>query len=270
MEGPPGGAPFAYAAPVLTDDLTSALSAHPGARGLWLAGSRGRGDADRYSDVDLWLVVDDVAGFLADWPAVCDAVTPTVLRSQVGSAPVFTQVTPDWQRFDLSVGTVADVPGRSRAGLVALWDPSGLHALLADGPPVPAVDRDLAVAVTTEFLRVMGLLPMVAFRGDGVLGASGATLVRRLLLDLAHLAVPVADPGGASRRYALLAPGHRAVLEGLPAIAADRGSVLAVHRACLEAFVPLARELCGDRYPAELSEALGAHLERELGWTAPA
>ncbi|GIG56351.1 hypothetical protein Lfu02_07230 [Longispora fulva] len=248
---------------MLVDDLTSALSGHPGALGLWLAGSRGRGDHDRYSDVDLWLVVDDVGAFVADWPALCDTVTPTVLREQVGGAPVFTHVTPDWLRFDLSVSPVADVPGRSRVGLVPLLDRAGLHTQLAGPLPPPDVDADRAVAVTKEFLRVVGLLPMVLFRGDRVLAASGATLVRRLLNDLMDLSVPAVDPGGATRRYAALSAGHRAVLETLPAIEATGESVLAVHRACGAAFVPLARELCGDRFPEELHTALVAHLRRE-------
>lgn len=61
----------------------------------WLSGSRGRGTADQYSDVDVWLVVlpENVAGFIKDWPELSGRVTPTVLQQQVRGGPVFNAVT---------------------------------------------------------------------------------------------------------------------------------------------------------------------------------
>ncbi|MEI2776454.1 MAG: nucleotidyltransferase domain-containing protein [Tetrasphaera sp.] len=46
-------------------DLQAQLAADPQVRAAWLAGSFGRGIADRYSDIDLHLLLRDVAAFRA-------------------------------------------------------------------------------------------------------------------------------------------------------------------------------------------------------------
>jgi len=75
------------------------------------------GTSDRFSDVDLLVVVDpdDVENFCNAWPALCDEIAPTVFRRRVGDRPVFNQVTRDWLRFDMSLGTADTVTGRTRS-----------------------------------------------------------------------------------------------------------------------------------------------------------
>jgi hypothetical protein len=172
----------------------------------WLAGSRGRGTEDEYSDTDVWVVVadDDVAGFVQDWPAISAKITPTVLQQQVGRLPVFNQVTPEWLRFDLSVGTPEQVPERSRSTLRLLFDRADLHdRLKPTGPPLapdPAAVRHLV----TEFLRVLGLLPVVLGREEYVVAASGVGLLRGLLIHLMLQDVSLEDRGGALKLARIL------------------------------------------------------------------
>ena len=133
-------------------------------RAAWLCGSHARGTNDEHSDIDIWIVVRsaDVAQFIGDWPNLSAKMSPTVLRQRVGKLPVFNHITPEWLRFDVSIGTFEDVPKRSRSTVRLLFDLDGLDAKLGPsrGPLQP--DATKVRALTTEFLRVLGLLPVVA------------------------------------------------------------------------------------------------------------
>jgi predicted nucleotidyltransferase len=253
----------------LISSISKVLQDDPRVLAAWLSGSHGRGTADRYSDVDVWLVVsaDDVAGFIEDWPELSDRITPTVLRQQVRGGPVFNAVTPGWLRFDVAIGTPEDVPNRSRSTLAPLFDRAGLtEQLKAVGDALPP-DPGRVTGLTTEFLRVLGLLPVVLGRAEYVVAASGTGLLRQLLIQLMLEDVEIEDRGGALRLRGLLPPEQLRELTALPPIEATRATALAGHLACARAFLPLARELhdrCGLPWPRELEEALRRHLRTEL------
>jgi predicted nucleotidyltransferase len=238
-------------------------------RAAWLGGSRARGTQDEYSDIDIWLVVRqaDVARFIDDWPGLSDRISPTVLRQRVGKLPVFNHVTPEWLRFDVSIGTPEDVPKRSRGSVKLLFDLDGLDAKLGEsqGPLQP--DRKKVRGLTTEFLRVLGLLPVVAGRSEYVVGASGVGLLRELLIQLMLEDVAVEDRGGALHLRRLLPEAQLQALRDLPPIAATREAVIAGHLACAQLFLPLARDLSARtdvQWPAELERAVRGHLRRSL------
>ncbi len=88
----------------LIERAQQALSQDDRVLGVWLVGSYARGTNDRFSDVDLCVMVDasDVNSFCDDWPRICDEIAPTMLRRRVGDRPIFNQITPDWLRFDVS------------------------------------------------------------------------------------------------------------------------------------------------------------------------
>src|SRR3954464_10995574 len=125
--------------------------------GIWLSGSYGRGDNDELSDVDLFVVTDagDVDGFCRDWPDLSDAIAPTVLRKQIPGRPVYTQVSSDWLRFDLVVGTPDDLPRRTISTLRPVYDPSGLSSKLSGPGPVKQPDPERVASLTEEFFRVL-------------------------------------------------------------------------------------------------------------------
>lgn len=235
----------------------------------WLAGSRGRGTFDQYSDADVWVVVDaaDLDAFVADWPAAAVRISPTVLFNRVGGGPVFNHVTPEWLRFDVSVGVPADVPQRSHSTLRLLLDRAGLHGRLRDTGeakmPSPARVGDLS----EEFLRVLGLLPVVVGRGEYEVGAMGAGLLRVMLTQLMLEDVAVEDRGGALRLHGLLPDDWLKVLRTLPPVEATRESVMDSHLACARAFLPLAKELCartGVPWPVAAETAVRDWLRRQL------
>jgi len=239
----------------------------------WLMGSHARGTADRHSDVDLWLVVrpEDKDSVLDDWPRLADRVAPSVLRQRVFGS-TFLHITPQWQRWDVSIGVPDDVPNRGRGTLKPLFDRGGLNDRLGPGGTPPAPDPDRIVALATEFLRVLGLLPVVLGRAEYVVGVSGAGLLRGLVVQLFVEDVAVEDRGGALHLNALLPPERLQRLAELPAVVADRDSVLEAHMACARLFLPVARDLAsrsGAQWPSALEAALRSRLRSEPGIELP-
>jgi predicted nucleotidyltransferase len=258
--------------PTLTENVVTVLKADPRIRAAWLAGSRGRGTDDQYSDLDIWVVTapEDRKAILADWPSLADKLGPTVLCQRVGLLPVYTHITPEWDRYDVLFGTTEDVPRRSRDSVRVLFDRDGLDALLAEPGPPQGPDPARVQATTTEFLRVLGLLPVVIGREEYVVAASGAGLLRTLLIQLMAEDTHVADRGGALKLNGLLPPQRLQALAGLPPIAATRESAIEAHLACARLFLPYARDLSertGAAWPAELEAAARSHLRATLSIT---
>lgn len=237
--------------------------------GIWLVGSYGTGTSDQFSDVDLLVVVDpdDVEGLCDDWPGLSDEIAPTVFRRRVGDRPLFNQVTTDWLRFDLSVGTPATLSGSTRSRVKPLLDPRGLSARLGEPGPLRQPDPDRVESISLEFLRVLGLLPVVVGREEFVLAVSGVGLLRDMLIDLMLEDVATEDRGGALHLNPLLPADRQQVLSDLPALRATRESVIDAHVACASAFLPLARDLhnrCGLTWPQEFEDATRHHLTKAL------
>lgn len=234
----------------------------------WLAGSLGRGEGDRWSDVDVFAAASDERrdALVADWETVAARISPTVLLQRANG--VFTHVTPEWLRFDVAIGGPSDVATRSRAAHRLLFDHAGLDGcLLPQTEPTPP-SRARVEGLTREFLRILGLLPVVLGREELEVAASGAGLVRMLLVQLLLEEAGGDTRGGALRLRSALAPDRLGLLRDLPAIAATRESAIAVHVACTRAFLSVARDLAtrtGATWPRDLEAAALTHLRRELG-----
>lgn len=181
----------------LIERVRQVLSEDRRVLGVWLVGSYARGTNDRFSDVDLWVVVDaaDVDGFCVDWPRICEQIAPTVFQRRVGDRPIFNQITPEWLRFDMSVGTPEAIAGRTRSTVSPLYDPKGLSAGLREPGPLKKPDPDRVGSISREFLRVLGLLPTVVGREEFVVGQSGVGLLRSMLIDLMLEEVAVEERG---------------------------------------------------------------------------
>ena len=234
-------------------------------RAAWLTGSRARGTEDRFSDLDFWLVVEekDKAAFIEDWPKLSDRVAPSVLRQKLFGS-TFTHVTEQWERWDVSIGVPADVPKRTRTTVKPLFDRDGLNDRLKPvGEPL-LPDAAKVSGLVTEFLRVMGLLPVVLGREEYVVGVSGAGLLRGMIIQLFLEDAAVEDRGGALHLSTLLPPQRLQALADLPAAEATRESVLEAHLACARLFLPHAREMAariGVAWPEKLQDALNRRLD---------
>jgi predicted nucleotidyltransferase len=241
--------------------------------GVWLVGSHGRGTHDQFSDVDLWVIVhaDDAESFCDDWPKTSDEIAATVFRRAIGGR-IFNQITPDWLRFDVSVSTPEAIGSRSRSTAKPLYDPNGLSADLGDPGALKQPDPGRVESISQEFLRVLGLLPVVIGREEFAVGESGAGLLRDMLIDLMLEDVAVEDRGGALHLNRLLPVDRQQTLTNLPPLQATRESVIAAHVACATVFLPLARALharCALTWPQELETAARQHLATTLSIDLP-
>ena len=251
--------------------MTEVLDGDHRVRGAWLAGSLGRGSGDDFSDIDLVVVVEprDLEGFLDEWDAAIAASVRVVLRQRIpfGEMVVLNHVSADWVRFDVSVVPPDDLVGRAASSVRVLFDREDLQTTMTGrARPIPPSGERVG-ALAQEFLRVLGLLPVVLGRQELEVGASGSGLLRTMLIQLMLEDAYVPDRGGALKLRDVLRDEHLQLVSTLPPIAATRESILAVHLACAEAFLPLARQLSertGEPWPQDLEAALRRHLEREL------
>ena len=85
------------------EQLTAMLRTDPHIRAAWLAGSLGRGDADRYSDIDLHvlLVEADLAAFQAGVEEWLGARRPLALCKLIFGGKMLNALSADGVRIDL-------------------------------------------------------------------------------------------------------------------------------------------------------------------------
>lgn len=251
--------------------VTDVLRADERVRGAWLAGSLGRGAGDDLSDLDLLVIVreSDLTGFADTWVDTISAQVPVVLhhRLDAGPAVVLNHVSAEWIRFDLVVVRSTEVALRDPATMRKLFDRDGLEqSMTGEARPLPPSGSRVR-SLTQEFMRVLGLLPVVLGREEFEVGASGSGLIRTMLVQLMLEDAFVPDRGGALKLRGVLRDEHLEALRSLPPITATPESIVEVHIAVAQVFLPLARRLAeqtGGEWPAALEEALHRHLERTL------
>ncbi len=230
---------------------------------LLLSGSLARGDGDEHADIDLHLVARDdrFDSLAAAWSDLVDAVGPTFLRRRLpGPTPIVTVVDRDWRRYDLVFHRASDLERWEAGPTLALYDPQDLGASIRAAVP-PAGNR-LAFLVE-EFLRVLGLFPVVAARDEGHVALEGALLLKRMLVDLMLLENAV-GARGVKRVNPLLTTEQRAILDALGPYRPTIPAVGALNHAIAADFLPRARRLCathGVTFPEEFAAATLARLD---------
>ncbi|MEM8851274.1 MAG: nucleotidyltransferase domain-containing protein [Pseudomonadota bacterium] len=231
---------------------------------LFLAGSYGRGAADAVSDIDLVALApaDRRTPVLEHWR--------TILREHVSLVywqafpwGLANAITDDWLRVDLYITSLDRFGTRSRANIKPIHDPDRVWDTLPAALPPATPNAATIERLTREFIRVMGLLPVVLARREWVLMVRGTGLLRDKLVDLMIETSPEPDRGGALHPSRLLTPDQIATLEALPYPGPDRSAVIAAHLAIAATFLPLARQLyreTGMDWPDAFEAAMWAHL----------
>ncbi len=253
--------------------VSELLYANDRVRGLWLSGSLARGDADRWSDVDFVVAVDDqlIGETAAELEASLTRAFDIVLLRSRGfdTFHLLNVVTLDWQRMDFSLYASVAFPDSKLRGLRRVFDKDMIGGHL-EGTPSPAAPASMEQVdfTLTEFARVLGLLPVVLGRDDLVGAVSGACLLRdHLIMLLQSELVGQLARGALNLTAQLTSDGVDALLR-LPALAADRASILGFHRACFVAFLEHGRRGAVGyqaRWPTWLIDALHARLAHEFG-----
>ena len=251
--------------------VAAALAADRRVRSVWLYGSLGRDTGDAWSDVDLVAEVDetDRAACLADYRRGQPDMPPMVLAMALHGR-ILAATTPDWERFDISFLSPAELAALDGGALKPLrGDPAARPAPHASRPDGQAGER--IGALVTEFLRVLGLLPVAVARGEWLAAQQGAELLRRMLIDLMveENSVPPWVRGGAKKLNPFLAPEQRVVLEALIPPVARREAVIAASAELAGLFLARARPLAerlSAPWPQTFEQATRRHLETTLAF----
>lgn len=264
---PPGyGALFERAVGVLASDDR--------VRAMWLGGSLARGTADAASDLDVLLAVGDDAheAFTSSWRSWLAAITPTVLAEELPFAKgSFYSVTPAYERLDVVVERVADLPKSIFTTRLTVFDRDDLTAMLP-APVERGPSREVVARLVTEWFRVTGMPEVLLVRNDRLLAAEHLHLLRGLIFNLYVEANQPLPMMGIKQWSSKLTPEQRATLEALPAGLERIDDLASAHVACARAFLGTARPLAaqvGVEWPDELEAAAAAHLREVLGVDEP-
>lgn len=253
----------------LLQRIVELLHAEPRVLAAWLYGSHGRGDADEYSDLDVWVVTEDVDGLLADWPTLARGLgtesAHVVLTEQIRGQPAIRCILADWTHCDVWIGSPDQVAHRGADTVRLLFDRAGLAPRLQPHAAQAPLNVAKARELTVEFLRTVGNLPAVLRRGDPLYAVSAAQLTRLMLVELMLTELRLADPGGAGHQYRALPPERRSALLALLPVENTLSSAMDSQLDCLRLFVPLARQLCGAEFPEPLYRAVASLFANELG-----
>lgn len=254
------------------EQISTALSRQPVVRALWLNGSLAWDRADPYSDIDLVALIahaslDDAAATIKQ---VLAAAHPLVLFRNRGDEHhrLLNFVAEDWTRVDVNIYTAAAIHQSHLSGLRTLFDKDGLDLPIGHGePPKTDVPAEQVDFVVSEFIRVLGLLPVVIHRDDLVGAVSGSGLLRELLITLLRYEQTGQIRMGALNETKSLSPGAASALLALPTLRAEKSTILEFNRACWDVFIRLGPPIV-QRYQAEwptrLVEAVRARLARDL------
>ena len=225
--------------------------------------------ADELSDVDMFVLVHEAAlpSYAAAWlDQVAPAYKPLLAR-RLGHAPVFQHVLEGWLRWDVVVGGPAQVGDLDGEAVIELVNRDAVRLSSLTGL---APESATVLSMTEEFLRVLGLLPVVVGRGELVTAASGASMLRQMLTTLLRYRVEGPRMSGALHLSRVLPPDELAALGALPPVYADRDAVIRAHVSAAAMFLPVARDLLGADHPQALEDACWAHLHDRLAVTRPA
>ena len=238
-------------------------------RALWLGGSLARGTADRASDLDVLLVVDDAAyqEFIDDWRGWLADITRTVIAAEVPFvAGAFYSVTSGFERFDVVVERASALPSTIYRTRVVVFDKDGLDERVPTAAPGPGPSPEVVGALITEYFR-MSAVETILVRDDWLLAREHLHVVSSLSYRLFLQANAPLPMTGVKQWGTKLTVQQRAVLLSVPTEALDISSLREAHRAHARVFVTnaevLARRL-GLPWPWDLESAAAAHLRRTL------
>lgn len=238
-------------------------------RGLFLAGSFGRGTADVYSDVDLLAVVPAEAheAMAVDWHGVMESIAPIVHWYSLPHALVLNAITDTWLRCDIHIVGPDNLGGRAQDRLKPLIDRDGIFATLPATAPHQGVDPGRMRGTITEFIRVLGLCPVADGRGEYEVAVFGSGLLRRMLTDLLVAEMDLGDTGGILHLSRVLDAERMALLAALPVAHPNRESVVKSQLATARLFMPRAKALAaklGIEWPHAFEAATLRVLTRAL------
>jgi predicted nucleotidyltransferase len=250
----------------LFDTIVSWARDQDAVHALLIAGSVAQGTADAFSDLDLVVVTDEGAidSLMTEVSKLIDDAEPVIIENRLspGRASILSVVTDKWHRIDLLFGDAGS--GILQQVLMPVLDPDSLYdGAPAEKVPVP-VAADRVIAISKEFLRVLGLSVVVLGRRDVHAAHDGANLMRNLLIELFLMEPPSATRSSAKKLLPVLTIEQQGILKSLPPVSDDLKVLAVFNSAITEVFLPRARRLTesiGGSWPTATEHATRAYLQ---------
>ena len=240
---------------------------------VYLVGSYGTGQADRFSDVDVHLVVKDesLPSLEESWEDVLRKLTgPTVWADRLPGLVGGLGITADWLHVDLVVHPLGSFDRFQYDGVRVLFDRDG--SLFPDGDIPPKGGRPgepyWPAGNVNIFFYFLGNLVTVLGRDERIVANQGIGAVRDQLIALMLAERGVRRTSGAKRLNAYLSAEQRAVLEAIPAAGTDPADIIAANQYICRQFIERGTALAkatGEEWPAEFVDATLAHLRDHFG-----
>ena len=252
-------------------DLTKRAETDPRVRAAWLAGSFGKGIADRWSDVDAHLLIDpaQIDDFQAGVRGWLEALHPLVLYRLMFGGQMVNAMTDEGMRLDvwLHAGENAEVvEGQTQVlyagdGVLA-WKPHpGTELSQAEA----AAELDRAIP---EFWRCVAMLPVALGRDEKLIGAAGNFLIVLLLTDVLSVQSGIRKDRGVKALNNILPPEYRRLVEDatfLPELTHVELARFQLRLArILQEHGPAICEQWNVDYPQALEDAALGYVAREL------
>lgn len=252
----------------LIDAISEALHRDARIDAAWLAGSLGRDRGDAFSDVDVVVLCrDGTASEIVSTKGFLDFAKPVQVNALYGGR-ILNVITPEWQRFDLVFVEGQDLARYDANDLKPLFNHGTREPPRTKPPYYKAPPEDLSTLVN-EFFRVLTLAPVRLGRQEYIVALSGIELLRRMTADLMLMENDVGqtERGGALRLNPYLSAEQVQLVQSLPAVAAERESLIRCQKAIADIFLPRARTLAARMrmvWPVALEEASRLHLKSQL------
>ncbi|BDP43092.1 hypothetical protein DAETH_30610 [Deinococcus aetherius] len=251
-------------------ELGVTLAADPRVRAAWLEGSLGRGNADRFSDIDLHVLLHerDFATFGAEAEDWLNGVRPLVLFNRLFGGHMINALTHDALRLDLWPHRGESV-GLDPVAVRVLHETPGSLRWESGGPPpdgVALARRGLAQA--REFWRCLTLLPAVIGRDERLVALNGLLVEVGLVCDLLMLGAGTVRDRGVKNLNAFLSPEDRQHLEALVTLGdLSPRTLIRAHLALarlVRAHGPHLARRAGEPYPQALEDTALNYVRSEL------
>lgn len=256
--------------PRLATQIAETLAYTESIRAVFLSGSHGMGTADAHSDIDFVIVTRDGANdtMAAVFRETLAYFGDLVLWRDRTVAPVLINaILAPASRVDALILKPDQLARHTQDGTQILFDRDNIHATLAPtAPPTPLDPKRLAYQFE-EFIRILGLLPLVIGREEYINGITGVMHLRTLLIDLLIVEAGVPYRGGALTLNRRLTAEQRDLLTSLPALIPTREGVIDAHRAYASAYLHRARAFASANdipWPDAFEDATLTHIGQAI------
>lgn len=246
------------------------LKNHDAMQGIWLTGSYGRNDYDQYSDLDITTCTDNPEAIAQTFFDLCQTDSEIIFTKNLPSGTTINMINAQWQRCDITFINQQALNHLSQNTIHPIFDPHDLTQSI----PETSISKNPVVDIqnhTEEFIRMLGLLPVVLHRQEYVVAQSGASLLKEKLIQLMLLINHTQPKRGALSLKKSLSTDQYTMLLNMPAMDTTPDSIIDVHTYIARHFLPLAKTLYqthGMEWPHNFEAATLVHLEKELGLTA--